>query len=641
MPTPLDYVARGWAIVPFARGLKGPEGVGYSGWNKRERCVTDPSEAAKLTEQVGLAHAYSGTCAIDVDDLEGAAKWLLDRGIDLNSHINAPCAVKISSGRLGRAKLLYRLSTPLRSKKITAPGDPTKTLLEFRCATSKGTTVQDVLPPSVHPITNQPYVWEYNDELVGDWATPPELPADIRALWQSLIAPPERVAAPAPQGARVEEIRAKLAMHNPDATYDGEQHSWINIGMMLHHESAGEDWGLDLWNEWSSHGSKYQGIDDLETHWRSFGDHPNPVTIASLRVERAADPSDFDGVAAPERLANANRARFEPIEWVEFSNEQLPDWIVRDVLLEGEIGVVYGDSGSGKTFWTLDITCAIARGVPWRDKKVKQGRVVYVIAEGARGFRKRLRAYAQQNQVSNIDEMPLLVVPNAPNLLEGDQALELAKAIVDSGGARVIVIDTLAATTPGGNENGGEDMGKFLAHCRGLHRATGALVLIVHHSGKDASKGARGWSGIRAGLETEIEISAVADTRVATNTKQRDEKDGSEYGFKLVPVMIGVDDENEPITSCVVQSADVPARDTSAAKRKLGDVEKIVLGALDDVAPLSGDLADVDRVLDAASERLPHDSTKRDRRREQARRALESLVADGAISLLGNKVTRV
>src|SRR5262249_54953770 len=130
------------------------------------------------------------------------------------------------------------------------------------------------------------------------------------------------------------------------------------------------------------------------------------------------------------------------------------------------------------------------------------------------------------------------------------------------GGASIVVVDTLAQATPGANENAGEDMGRVLANCKAIRRATGATVLLIHHAGKDLSRGARGWSGLRAAADAEIEISRLDDSnRLATITKQKDGTDGAKYPFKLAVVPLGEDADGEVIDSCVVTHLDtVPRR---------------------------------------------------------------------------------
>lgn len=284
-----DYCAAGWHLVPIPLGSKGPL---TPGWNKREQCIADPAIAEWLDGNIGLAHAYSGTCAIDVDDMGKATEWLAARKVDLHALLNAPDAVRIES-RPGRAKLLYKLPVPFPSFNVGG--------LEFRCAAANGMTVQDVLPPSIHPETGEPYRW-----AGAHWSLLPPLPGDLANVWQSLIGPArEKVANPIKKSRATREdyprLRALLEQHSPDADYQ----DWIAVGMALHYETQGSDAGLALWNAWSSPGKKYKGIGDLETHWRSFRtDHDNPRTLASLRAETPAEPFDFPDltlVPAPER----------------------------------------------------------------------------------------------------------------------------------------------------------------------------------------------------------------------------------------------------------------------------------------------------------------------------------------------------
>ena len=247
--------------------------------------------------------------------------------------------------------------------------------------------------------------------------------------------------------------------------------------------------------------------------------------------------------------------RFKPIQAAEFMNQKLPEWIVKNTVAEGEVAVIFGESGSGKSFLALDIGLAIARGIEWNENKTKQGRVVYIAAEGEGGVRKRLRAYAQYNGVEiNMPEFPFDVIPACPNFLTGDDSVKVGRAILDSGDRpRVIIVDTLAQVAPGGDENTSKDMGGVLARCKGLHRATGALVVLIAHTGKDASRGIRGWSGIRGALDTNIEVVRDAENRHFKVDKQKDGEDGECWGFRLVPVVIGIDEDGDDITSCVFE----------------------------------------------------------------------------------------
>lgn len=301
------------------------------------------------------------------------------------------------------------------------------------------------------------------------------------------------------------------------------------------------------------------------------------------------------------------------------------DWIVRGVLPRAELAVIYGESGSGKSFIALDLCAAISRGLDWRNRRTRRGRVVYVCAEGAGGFKARLKAYAHANAVE-LAELPA-VIADAPNLLEPKDAAAVTKAIVEwatlGGPVDVVVIDTLSATTPGGNENSGEDMGLVLSHCKFLHRKTGALVVLIHHSGKDATRGARGWSGLRAAADAEIEVVRNGDYRAASITKMKDGTDGGQFAFKLKVIELGLDAEGEAESSCIIEHVEETPQSPSSKRQKPGGVtEQAVFELIRTMAP-SGTMA-VEDLYEAYKKRVPKDG-ERDQRKAHALRALRNL----------------
>lgn len=429
----------------------------------------------------------------------------------------------------------------------------------------------------------------------------------------------------APVGLTDGQIAECLEVLPADLDYD----QWINVGMALHHEGQ----SFEVWDNWSQQSPKYTSREYGIDRWNSFGKGGGKVVTARSLVHLAnqhgahiqlngpASIEEFENVAPdPVDDGGAPKApRFTPIPAHEFAGRQAPQWIVKGLLPRAELCVLFGESGSGKSFLALDLAGAVARGLPWRGRRVRQGRVVYVAAEGAGGFRNRLVAYAERQGIALAD-VPMDIIADVPNLLMKDDALAVARAI---GKADVVIVDTFAQVTPGGNENAGEDMGRALAHCKGIHRATSALVVLVHHAGKDASKGARGWSGLRAAADAELEVTRQGNFRQLRTSKQKDGDDDQAWGFGLETVNIGIDEDGDPITSCVVVEQEVPA---ARLLRTLGPKEEIVNAVIQEFALSQTSGIEVAAILAESVKRMaaPEDG-KRDTRKQHARRALESL----------------
>lgn len=280
-----EYVRHGWRLCAVPRGTKGPTN---KGWNTKPI----PDDAAGGLEGAGLLHALSGTCCLDIDDINLATPWLLERGVDLNALLNDSNAVRIVSGRPDRAKLLYAMRRPLRTFKPTGAG------CELRCATATGSSVQDVLPPSVHAITKRPYEWFYPEPLVGDWRSLPSVPVSLLACWRALIADggEESPALPPQDKSSIDlaKLRKAAFKRDPNAAYD----DWLKTGMQLHHGTNGAQEGFDIFCEWSRGitRAEYPGDSILKAHWVSFGDSPGKHVASgeALAAELPAEAEDFD-----------------------------------------------------------------------------------------------------------------------------------------------------------------------------------------------------------------------------------------------------------------------------------------------------------------------------------------------------------
>lgn len=379
---------------------------------------------------------------------------------------------------------------------------------------------------------------------------------------------------------------------------------------------------------WAEHGPKA----------RARAEGAGVATADDFDDVRQQDPASCPPAASSDATpaGTAPRSRFAPVSAGEMKRRPLPRWLIKHVLPESGVCMVYGPSTSGKSFLALDLCMAIARGVDWFGHKTQRpGAVAYVVAEGAGGFGKRLHAY-DEHHGSDSSALPLSFIPAAPNLLEVRDVRELVAELKALPDLRVVTVDTLAQTTPGADENSSADMGRALAHCRSIGEATGALVLLVGHTGKDATKGPRGHSSQFAAFDAVIEVERSGELRQATVRKAKDGEEGQEFPFHLVSVTLGQDEDGEDVTSCVV----APGHPNGAA-RKLpkvkGPKQAILLRVLEDLTHLTGPPTTAE-LLDAARDLLPKAPDGKDRRRADAARALEGLIANSAVRVTEGRV---
>lgn len=279
-PASVDmYIRHGWHLVPIPPGTKGPR---HRNWNHKQNCLKSHNDLP-TGWGIGLAHAYSGTMALDVDHWHRATVELAKYDIDLHELYHAVDAVVVDSGRDGHGKLLYAMpfGLVLPSKKLIdyrAEDDTRYNYLDFRCATVNGLTVQDILPPSIHPDTSRPYQWSGR----GHWSRLPIIPMPLLDMWHELLRDDDqRNIESVDSSTSWTEIRSALEAISPDISRD----EWVKIGMALHHAGHQTDQveqALYLFNEWSSQSeTKYKGERDILNCWRSFKPG-NGITLGTL-----------------------------------------------------------------------------------------------------------------------------------------------------------------------------------------------------------------------------------------------------------------------------------------------------------------------------------------------------------------------
>lgn len=229
------------------------------------------------------------------------------------------------------------------------------------------------------------------------------------------------------------------------------------------------------------------------------------------------------------------------------------------------VNVLFGPSGSGKSFLTLDMAMHLATGKDWAGFKCKQKMaVLYICTESGSSFGKRAVAARKRvgiKEGASITEFPFAYYPAHVDLLNNKDHMKLIAKLVDDLEKRsgykcgLVIVDTLSAAFGGGNENS-EDMTKFVNNMASIKYAKKVAVMVVHHTGKDESAGARGHSSLKGNVDTEIQVRSEKRGekwyRSFSSTKQKDDETGNMKRFGLQIVELGKDEDGDAITTCTV-----------------------------------------------------------------------------------------
>ena len=245
-------------------------------------------------------------------------------------------------------------------------------------------------------------------------------------------------------------------------------------------------------------------------------------------------------------------------------------WCVRGVLPARGLAAIAGPSASGKSFLAFDLAAAIAGGWRWFGQRVEAAPVVYAALEGEAGYKLRAQAWETNHAQALPHGLRLMLDPF--KLTEPQDVEDLA-AVVPAGA--VVIVDTLNRAAPDTDENSSRDMGKVLDAAKRLQALTGGLVVLVHHTGKDESKGLRGHSSLFAALDAVVTVSRDGDRREWKLGKSKDGADGEAHTFKLQVEALGFDEHGDSLTSCVVVPTNEPPKEPKG--KRMGECEGAVL----------------------------------------------------------------
>lgn len=237
-------------------------------------------------------------------------------------------------------------------------------------------------------------------------------------------------------------------------------------------------------------------------------------------------------------------------------------WLIDGLVPQAGEVVLYGGSGSGKSFIALDLSLCVATGRQWLSEyEVIQGIAIYVAAEGLAGMPSRLRAWLRHHRLTDaaLDRWYCLVEPlNLMQLTSVAAFIEAAKAAAGGHGIGLVTVDTLARCMPGGDENSAMDIGAVIANVDLIRSRLGAAVLIVHHTGRNGEQ-ERGSTALRGSADAMFQCVPDAASQGYVRircTKMKDAEPAEDVHTRRLPVAIDGADER----SCVIVSDDAEQR---------------------------------------------------------------------------------
>jgi hypothetical protein len=257
------------------------------------------------------------------------------------------------------------------------------------------------------------------------------------------------------------------------------------------------------------------------------------------------DFADHDAEFLESLVPDSGRSKANAFKFVRVGELEIrpPQFRVDGLIEEDSLGLIFGDPGCCKTFIAVDLASCVATGTPFHGREVKQGSVFYIAGEGHNGLARRFAAWAVDRGVS-IKDAPLYKSTRGAHFLDAESAATVTREVQsladENGDPAIIIIDTLARSFGGGDENSTKDMGAFVAAVDDLRACfPGSVVLIVHHSGHGAKDRARGASTLKGALDFEFQTKKEGGVITLENTKMKDAEPPKPMAFELQTVDLG------------------------------------------------------------------------------------------------------
>jgi hypothetical protein len=594
----LAYAARGMAVFPLAVGAKTPLISRQVGGHGALDATTDAAQirawwTAAPRANIGIAAGASGLLLVDVDNKngrDGFAAWEALRAEhpfeDATPHVWTP----------NRGKHLYFAMPSGLDLRNTddelGPGIETKANGKY-C----------VAPPSE---LRDGGVYRWDERLNLDSVPIAPVP---QALW-GLLKPRERVDHPASRPAPPSATTGDLAMVQ-DALrwldpWAGPYDWWVSILMAIHSEHPGPD-GLAVAEAWGDGKEK-----EIETKWRSF--RRSGVTIGTLYHEAEKhgwlppwrtrhngvtsvstyhplpeppdwpdfvptdEPASLTDDALAERIhdtAPVPQPSAKPVPGIyravqAWAPRPAREFVVDGLLWRGDLAVLYGEGGIGKTYAMVDMAVAVAMAEPWLDLPVTPGKTLLVDEEsGQNRILDRLERTMRGHGIAPGTDVPIFATSFASWDLRAKGDARRLCGLVTETQAQLVIIDALVDVMLGGDENAVKDVQPIFHNLRLVAQTTGAAIVVMHHANKGGNQ--RGSSAIRGAVETVLCLSRQDSEGHVLRLEAEKMRDSA-------PIKVGLRMAFDGLT----ESFRLHKTDVSSAVEKYSKAEKFIIHYLRD-----------------------------------------------------------
>ena len=280
-----------------------------------------------------------------------------------------------------------------------------------------------------------------------------------------------------------------------------------------------------------------------------------------------------------DELPEERRIKLVPFDKIKLGTDRA--YLVKNLIPRVGLTVIWGPPKSGKSFFAFDLAMHVALGWEYRGRRIHQGPIVYCAFEGQSGIKPRVEAFRQYHLAEHADAVPFYIVPAIMDLAK-DHA-DLIKAIsTETTKPVAVVLDTLNRSI-GGSENNDQDMGAYIKAADTIRSTFNCAVIIVHHCGVTETR-PRGHTSLTGAADAQLAVKRDATGTITVEVEWM--KDGSGEGdviaCKLDQVEVGIDQDGDVVSSCVLLVAEKPLPPPRGAK--LSDNQRTMLNILHDAA---------------------------------------------------------